>query len=130
MVGHTGDFKAAVLACETVDACVRDVVNQAKASGYTCIILADDGNSETMINPDGSPNTAHTTNPVPLIIVDEEIKNIKSGILGDIAPTILKLLNVEQPDEMTQKPLISAMKHFPFLIFVLLVFAACNPNKS
>ena len=106
MVGHTGDFKAAVLACETVDACVRDVVNQAKASGYTCIILADHGNSETMINPDGSPNTAHTTNPVPLIIVDEEIKNIKSGILGDIAPTILKLLNVEQPDEMTQKPLI------------------------
>src|SRR5690625_6311187 len=85
MVGQTGEFKAAVLACETVDACVRDVVNQAKASGYTCIILADHGNSETMINPDGSPNTAHTTNPVPLIIVDEEIKNIKSGILGDIA---------------------------------------------
>lgn len=106
MVGHTGDFKAAVLACETVDVCVKDVVNQAKASGYTCIVLADHGNSEVMLNPDGSPNTAHTTNPVPLIMVDKEIKNIKSGILGDIAPTILKLLNVEQPDEMTQKPLI------------------------
>lgn len=106
MVGHTGDFKAAIRACETVDACVRDVVNQAKESGYTSIILADHGNSETMMNSDGSPNTAHTTNPVPLIIVDEDIKEVQPGILGDIAPTILKLLGIEQPKEMTQKPLI------------------------
>lgn len=106
MVGHTGDFKAAIRACETVDSCVEDVVNQAKASGYTCIILADHGNSETMVNADGSPNTAHTTNPVPLILVDEDIKQIKSGILSDIAPTILKLLGIEQPLEMTQKPLL------------------------
>lgn len=106
MVGHTGDFKAAVLACETVDACVEGVVDQAKASGYTCIVLADHGNSEVMLNPDGSPNTAHTTNPVPLIIVDDEIKHIKSGILSDIAPTILKLMEIEQPEEMTQKPLL------------------------
>lgn len=106
MVGHTGDFDAAIRACETVDSCVKDVVDQAKASGYTCIILADHGNSETMLNADGSPNTAHTTNPVPLIIVDEDIKHVNSGILSDIAPTVLKLLGVDQPEEMTQKPLI------------------------
>lgn len=106
MVGHTGDFNAAIRACETVDSCVKDVVDQAKASGYTCIILADHGNSEIMLNSDGSPNTAHTTNPVPLIIVDEDIKHVKSGILSDIAPTVLKLLGIEQPEEMTQKPLI------------------------
>lgn len=106
MVGHTGDFDAAISACETVDSCVEDVVNQAKASGYTCIILADHGNSETMINLDGSPNTAHTTNPVPVILVDEDIKDIKSGILSDIAPTVLKLLGIDQPKEMTQKPLL------------------------
>lgn len=106
MVGHTGDFEAAILACETVDACIKDIVDQAKESGYTSIILADHGNSEAMKNVDGSPNTAHTTYPVPIIIVDKDIKEVKSGILGDIAPTILKLLNIEQPKEMTQKSLI------------------------
>lgn len=106
MVGHTGNFKAAIRACETVDVCVKEIVEQAKASDYTTIILADHGNSEAMKNPDGSPNTAHTTNPVPLILVDKHIKHINSGILSDIAPTILKLLEIEQPKEMTQNPLV------------------------
>lgn len=106
MVGHTGVFEAAVKACETVDSCMKELVTSAQKNDYSVIIIADHGNSETMINPDGSPNTAHTTNPVPLILVDNDLKSIKSGILGDIAPTILKLMGIKQPDEMTQKALI------------------------
>jgi 2,3-bisphosphoglycerate-independent phosphoglycerate mutase len=106
MVGHTGVFEAAVKACETVDACLKELVDEAQKQDYSVIVIADHGNSETMINPDGSPNTAHTTNPVPLILVDKDIKTINSGILGDIAPTVLKLMGIEQPKEMTQKPLI------------------------
>jgi len=106
MVGHTGVFEAAVKACETVDACMKELVTHAEQKDYTVIVIADHGNSETMENPDGSPNTAHTTNPVPLILVDQDIKTIKAGILGDIAPTVLKLMGVEKPEEMTQNPLI------------------------
>ncbi len=106
MVGHTGVFDAAVKACEAVDACVKDVVTTALDNDYTTILIADHGNCETMINPDGTPHTAHTTNPVPMILIDKELKSIKSGILGDVAPTILKLMNVEQPEEMTQHSLI------------------------
>lgn len=106
MVGHTGDMNAAIKACETVDECTKDVVTAAVENGYTSIIIADHGNCETMKNPDGSPNTAHTTNPVPIIIVDETIKDVKDGILGDIAPTILRLIGIEQPETMTQKSLI------------------------
>lgn len=106
MVGHTGVFDAAVKACETVDTCMSELVQAAQKQDYSVIIIADHGNSETMKNPDGSPNTAHTTNPVPIILVDEDVKEIKSGILGDIAPTILKLMGVEQPEDMTQKPLV------------------------
>ena len=106
MVGHTGVFDAAVKACEAVDACVKDVVTTALENDYTTILIADHGNCETMINPDGTPHTAHTTNPVPMILIDKELKSIKSGILGDVAPTILKLMNVEQPEEMTQHSLI------------------------
>lgn len=106
MVGHTGVFEAAVKACETVDSCAKDVAETAIDHGYSVIILADHGNSDVMINPDGSPNTAHTTNPVPLILMDKEIKSIKSGKLGDIAPTILKLMGIEKPDLMTQESLI------------------------
>jgi 2,3-bisphosphoglycerate-independent phosphoglycerate mutase len=106
MVGHTGDFDAAVKACETVDSCMNELVNEAVKQDYSVIIIADHGNSETMKNPDGTPNTAHTTNPVPLILVDHEIEQIHSGILGDIAPTVLHLMGVEQPQEMTQKSLI------------------------
>ena len=106
MVGHTGVMEAAIKACEAVDECVKDVVTTALNNGYTTLLIADHGNCETMINPDGSPNTAHTTNPVPVILIDNELKTIKDGILGDIAPTILKLMNVEQPAAMTQHPLV------------------------
>ena len=101
MVGHTGIMSAAILACEAVDACVKQVIEAALANDYTTIVIADHGNCETMINPDGSPNTAHTTNPVPIILVDKELKNIQNGVLGDITPTILELMGVQQPNAMT-----------------------------
>lgn len=101
MVGHTGIMSAAILACEAVDACVKQVIEAALANDYTTIVIADHGNCETMINPDGSPNTAHTTNPVPIILVDKNLKNIQNGVLGDIAPTILELMGVPQPNAMT-----------------------------
>ncbi|MFS4455783.1 2,3-bisphosphoglycerate-independent phosphoglycerate mutase [Maribacter sp. 2304DJ31-5] len=106
MVGHTGDMNAAIKACETVDTCANDVITAGLKSGYTTLVIADHGNCETMVNPDGSPNTAHTTNPVPLILVDSELNQINDGVLGDIAPTILKLIGVPQPELMTQKSLI------------------------
>src|SRR5690606_34852589 len=101
MVGHTGDFQAAVRACEAVDRCAQKVIMTALEQGYTTLVIAVHGNCETMRNPDGTPNTAHTTNPVPVILVDPELKHIESGILGDIAPTILKLMGIEKPEAMT-----------------------------
>jgi 2,3-bisphosphoglycerate-independent phosphoglycerate mutase len=102
MVGHTGVFDAAVKACETVDECTRQVIGQALESGYTAIVIADHGNSDMMINEDGSPNTAHTTNLVPCILVDDQDRfEIKDGKLGDLAPTILTLMGVPIPSEMT-----------------------------
>jgi len=106
MVGHTGVFDAAKKACETVDSCTKAIVETALKNKYTTIIIADHGNCETMRNPDGSPNTAHTINPVPIIIVDPEIQRVKNGILGDIAPTILHLMGVEKPQIMTQNSLV------------------------
>jgi 2,3-bisphosphoglycerate-independent phosphoglycerate mutase len=106
MVGHTGVMKATIKACEAVDECVKKVVNCALENDYTTLLIADHGNCETMINIDGTPNTAHTTNPVPIILIDKNLNSIKDGILGDIAPTILKLLGVEKPKEMTQSSLI------------------------
>lgn len=106
MVGHTGVMEAAIKACEAVDECVKEVVTTALDNGYTTLLIADHGNCETMINPDGSPNTAHTTNPVPIILIDKDLKAIKDGILGDLAPTILKLIGIEQPKAMTQHALI------------------------
>ncbi|TXN36821.1 2,3-bisphosphoglycerate-independent phosphoglycerate mutase [Flagellimonas hymeniacidonis] len=106
MVGHTGIMEAAVKACETVDECAKDVITAGLENGYSTIVIADHGNCDTMVNPDGSPNTAHTTNPVPLILVDGGIKHIKDGVLGDIAPTILHLLGIEKPELMTQKSLV------------------------
>ena len=106
MVGHTGDMNAAIKACETVDSCAQSVINIGLENGYSTILIADHGNCDTMINPDGTPNTAHTTNPVPLILIDSDVKEIKDGVLGDIAPTILKLMGVEQPELMTQKSLV------------------------
>jgi 2,3-bisphosphoglycerate-independent phosphoglycerate mutase len=106
MVGHTGVLSAAIKACETVDTCTKTIIEKALDNNYTTIIIADHGNSETMRNPDGSPNTAHTINPVPIIVVDPEVKKVKNGILGDIAPTILKLMGIEKPDVMTQNSLV------------------------
>ena len=106
MVGHTGIMDAAIKACEAVDSCVKSVIETALEHNYTTLLIADHGNCETMINPDGSPNTAHTTNPVPIILIDTELKAIKDGVLGDIAPTILKLIGVEKPEVMTQSSLI------------------------
>ncbi|TRX22824.1 2,3-bisphosphoglycerate-independent phosphoglycerate mutase [Flavobacterium franklandianum] len=102
MVGHTGVMSAAIQACEAVDKCVEKVITAALANDYTTLIIADHGNCETMINPDGSPNTAHTTNPVPIILVDKELKSIKDGVLGDLAPTILELMEIEKPVVMTR----------------------------
>ncbi len=100
MVGHTGVFEAAIKACETVDSCAKSIIEVALENNYTTIVLADHGNSETMRNPDGSANTAHTTNPVPIIIVDPEIKSVRNGVLGNIAPTVLKLMGVQKPAVM------------------------------
>ena len=106
MVGHTGVMSAAIQACEAVDKCVEIVITAALANDYTTLIIADHGNCETMINPDGSPNTAHTTNPVPLILVDKELKTIHDGVLGDLAPTILELIGIEKPTVMTRHSLL------------------------
>jgi 2,3-bisphosphoglycerate-independent phosphoglycerate mutase len=106
MVGHTGIMEAAIKACEAVDKCVEKVITTALENGYSTIVIADHGNCETMINPDGSPNTAHTTNPVPFILVDDEKLNIQDGVLGDIAPTILELMGVEQPEAMSSHSLL------------------------
>ncbi|MCF8322709.1 MAG: 2,3-bisphosphoglycerate-independent phosphoglycerate mutase [Flavobacterium sp.] len=106
MVGHTGVMSAAIKACEAVDACAKKVIDAALENGYTTIVIADHGNCETMINPDGSPNTAHTTNPVPIILVDNELKNIKDGVLGDIAPTILELMGIKKPAAMSCSSLV------------------------
>jgi 2,3-bisphosphoglycerate-independent phosphoglycerate mutase len=106
MVGHTGDYDAITKAIEAVDSCVKDVVEAAKANGYDAYIIADHGNADNAVNADGSPNTAHSTNPVPSIVVSDRVKSIKEGILADVAPTLLDILNIAQPDEMTGKSLI------------------------
>ena len=102
MVGHTGVFEAAVKACETVNDCAKDVIEAALDNGYTAIVIADHGNADYMINEDGTPNTAHTTNLVPCILVDKDYnKPIKNGKLGDLSPTILELMGIPKPAEMT-----------------------------
>lgn len=106
MVGHTGVFEAVVKAVETVDSCAQTVVECGLKLGYSFIIIADHGNADYMINDDGSPNTAHSTNLVPCILIDKDYKTIKNGKLGDIAPTILKILGVPAPEKMTGEVLI------------------------
>lgn len=102
MVGHTGVFEAAVKAAETVDQCIEKVATTAYEHGYAVFILADHGNSDVMINPDGTPNTQHSTNLVPFIVMDkDQTWKLKPGKLGDVAPTILKVMGVEIPEIMT-----------------------------
>jgi 2,3-bisphosphoglycerate-independent phosphoglycerate mutase len=101
MVGHTGVIPAAVKALETVDACLREVVEAVRAGGGACLITADHGNADHMLNDDGSPNTAHSLNPVPVIVTVEGVHLRDGGILADVAPTVLDLLGQEQPPEMT-----------------------------
>ncbi len=107
MVGHTGVFSAVVRAVETVDKCLKIVVECGIANGYSFIILADHGNADFMINEDGSPNTAHTTNLVPCILIDQDYHHIADGKLGDVAPTILALMNIPAPAIMTGQILVS-----------------------
>lgn len=108
MVGHTGDFEAVVEAVQAVDQCLKVNVETALDHGYEILIIADHGNADLLINEDGSPNTAHTKNPVPLIYVSNSSgKSISEGILADVAPTVLQIMNIKQPGEMTGKNLLS-----------------------
>jgi 2,3-bisphosphoglycerate-independent phosphoglycerate mutase len=107
MVGHTGVFSAVVKAVETVDQCLKRVVECGIKNGYSFIILADHGNADYMINGDGSPNTAHTTNLVPCILIDKDFHKVADGKLGDVSPTLLKLMNIPIPEIMTGQVLVS-----------------------
>jgi len=101
MVGHTGVYTAIQKAVQTVDACVGEVVDAATANGYEVVIIADHGNADYALNPDGSPNTAHSLNPVPIILVSDRFKKVDNGILADVAPTILTMMGLPIPQEMT-----------------------------
>lgn len=105
MVGHTGIYEAITKAVEDVDKCIGEVVTAAKSNNYSVIIIADHGNADNAVNNDGSPNTAHSLNPVPCIIISDKVRTVNNGILADVAPTILKIMNLPQPAEMTGKAL-------------------------
>jgi len=107
MVGHTGVFDAVVKAVETTDHCARQVVEAGQASGYSFVIIADHGNADKALNPDGTPNTAHSTNPVPVVVLANGVKGLRNGILADVAPTILDLMDVKKPVEMTGSSLLT-----------------------
>ncbi len=106
MVGHTGVYEAIMKAVKAVDGCVEQVVEAAKKNGYEVVMIADHGNCDNAVNPDGTPNTAHSLNPVPIVVVSDRVKSVENGILADVAPTVLKLMGVEQPAEMTGKALV------------------------
>ena len=106
MVGHTGVYEAIVKAVKAVDKCVSEVVEAARANGYEVVMIADHGNADNAVNADGTPNTAHSLNPVPIVVVSDRVKSVRSGILADVAPTVLKLMGLEQPAEMTGKALV------------------------
>ncbi len=107
MVGHTGIYKAILKAVKTVDECVEKVVGTAKENGYDALIMADHGNADNAVNKDGSPNTAHSLNPVPSILITNDYEQIEQGILADVAPTILKVMGIAIPKEMTGKVLVN-----------------------
>lgn len=106
MVGHTGVYEAIVKAVKAVDGCVAKVVEAAKANGYEVVMIADHGNADNAVNADGTPNTAHSLNPVPIVVVSDRVKTVHDGVLADVAPTVLKLMGLEQPAEMTGKVLV------------------------
>jgi 2,3-bisphosphoglycerate-independent phosphoglycerate mutase len=106
MVGHTGVIPAAVKAIETVDACLGEIVRVVQQSGGACVVTADHGNADNMLEPDGSPNTAHSLNQVPVIVTVDGVTLEHGGILADVAPTVLELLGLEQPAGMTGRSLI------------------------
>ncbi len=106
MVGHTGVYEAIEKAVKAVDECVSEVVEAAKANGYEVVMIADHGNADNAVNEDGTPNTAHSLNPVPIVVVSDRVKSVKNGILADVAPTVLKLMGLEQPKEMTGEALV------------------------
>ena len=106
MVGHTGNYNAIIKAIETVDKCLQKAVNAAIKKGYIIVIISDHGNAECVINEDHTVNTAHTINPVPIFVINSKFKKLDNGSLKDIAPTILKLMQIKQPKEMTGKSLI------------------------
>ncbi|NTV19279.1 MAG: 2,3-bisphosphoglycerate-independent phosphoglycerate mutase, partial [Bacteroidales bacterium] len=106
MVGHTGVYDSIRKAVDTVDKCAGEVAEAAVKMGYSVIVTADHGNADFAVNSDGSPNTAHSLNPVPFIVVDKDVKKVENGILADIAPTILKLMGVPAPKDMTGKSLV------------------------
>jgi 2,3-bisphosphoglycerate-independent phosphoglycerate mutase len=108
MVGHTGVIEAAVTAVETVDRCLGDVVQAVLETGGACLITADHGNADHMLEPDGSPNTAHSLNPVPVIVTVPDLSLRSGGVLADVAPTLLAMMGIEQPEEMTGTSLIAA----------------------
>jgi 2,3-bisphosphoglycerate-independent phosphoglycerate mutase len=108
MVGHTGVIAAAVEAIETVDGCLGSVAETVHETGGSCLVTADHGNAESMLEPDGSANTAHTLNPVPLILTIEGATLRDGGILADVAPTVLDLLGIDQPPAMTGRSLVLA----------------------
>ena len=106
MVGHTGIYDAIVKAVKAVDECVAKVVESAKKNGYEVVVIADHGNADNAVNEDGSPNTAHSLNPVPIVVVSDRVKSVKEGILADVAPTVLKLMGLPQPAEMNGEALV------------------------
>ena len=107
MVGHTGVYEAIEKAVKAVDSCVEKVVIAAKANGYEVVMIADHGNADNAINADGTPNTAHSLNPVPIVVVSDRVAKVENGILADVAPTVLQLMGIEQPAEMTGHSLVT-----------------------
>jgi 2,3-bisphosphoglycerate-independent phosphoglycerate mutase len=106
MVGHTGVYEAIEKAVATVDECAGAVIKSARSSGYDVLVIADHGNADKAINEDGSPNTAHSLNPVPCILVSDDFKKINEGILADVAPTLLTIMGIGIPKDMTGKVLV------------------------
>jgi 2,3-bisphosphoglycerate-independent phosphoglycerate mutase len=106
MVGHTGVFEAIVKAVETVDSCLKEVVDCGRKLGYEFLVIADHGNADSARNADGSPNTAHSLNPVPVVLISDDEVKLNAGILADVAPTILRRMGIEKPRAMTGESLI------------------------